>query len=827
MKVRGMVLGITGSVVAAAMVPIAAEAEEPSAALEHAQAMVDTAGVVTGAEFVEQPDPSSAMTSTTSTAGFPTVPGTYSVLSSGRASRLTEPNDSDSSGDGLGGISPERGDTAYDVTVLRVDLNVPAGVELPGRPGLPVPLRGVSRSTSAAASTTRSSPSSTGRRGPRRARRSSRPTTSPSTPTATRSSINTAGGSLDERGVQHRHHVRRRHAQPDAPATPITPGAHSIFLSIFDQGDHSLRLGGAARQPAASGQRRRRGNCSPGAELAGARATSPLGDSFSSGFGNSPYYAGTHEDGGNDCQRSPQSYGAIVAVELDYKLYDEPGPHWVFQACQGGVTKDFYSPREHCDWGELPQLDYLNTNAGAGHAVSSAATTQSSRGIFTECIARCRAAALEHLLGRRQGRRRAAAQLRAAARRRRRRRRAARRHHPAPDALLGHRRAGAVRHPRRDGLPAVLLPRAAPTRCSAARASSGPTRRTSSSGSRDLTEKIIKPYAYAVRLPGSPTRTAGSWGTSSAASDEWFYGLTHPGKVHPNVQGQAAIAETVLEQLLNDPRERFVIEPGETESTRFKVTRRLQSLSAFIAVAGQRRRPDAGLALGLVTYSRSGAPAGAEQDNGPTSERSRSPTRRSVEWTVRMFGKDVATGGEDVWLTMAEEELPNQAPVPAFSVTYDGSTLRLDGSASSDPDGSVERYRWYVDNGTREQVVEGRQAQLSLAPGSAVAVTLQVTDDRGDSEFALKRWRRSTSSRGPRDRRRSTRRPTASPRWRSSPSTGSTPRRCRSRACGRPGKAPRAAPAPTARTSTRRLPDLSPTSARQRCGSCAGRPHCA
>ena len=29
MKVRGMVLGITGSVVAAAMVPIAAEAEEP------------------------------------------------------------------------------------------------------------------------------------------------------------------------------------------------------------------------------------------------------------------------------------------------------------------------------------------------------------------------------------------------------------------------------------------------------------------------------------------------------------------------------------------------------------------------------------------------------------------------------------------------------------------------------------------------------------------------------------------------------------------------------------------------------------------------------
>ncbi len=77
-----------------------------------------------------------------------------------------------------------------------------------------------------------------------------------------------------------------------------------------------------------------------------------LGDSFASGFGNSPYLAGTSADSGsNNCQRSTAAYGILLAKILDYDLR--------FTACQGAVTRDLISPRSG-DWGEGAQFEQLS-----------------------------------------------------------------------------------------------------------------------------------------------------------------------------------------------------------------------------------------------------------------------------------------------------------------------------------------------------------------------------------------------------------------------------------------------------------------------------------
>ena len=90
-------------------------------------------------------------------------------------------------------------------------------------------------------------------------------------------------------------------------ATPLTPGMHSLYLSIFDQGDHvydsavfvdNLRVGrvGNVRRTAS-----RAPNRSANRELYG------LGDSYSSGFGVSPYEPGTHQDAGRTTASAPRA----------------------------------------------------------------------------------------------------------------------------------------------------------------------------------------------------------------------------------------------------------------------------------------------------------------------------------------------------------------------------------------------------------------------------------------------------------------------------------------------------------------------------------------
>jgi hypothetical protein len=85
---------------------------------------------------------------------------------------------------------------------------------------------------------------------------------------------------------------------------------------------------------------------------------------------------------------------------------------------------------------------------------------------------------------------------------------------------------------------------------------------------------------------------------------------------------------------------------------------------------------------------------------------------------------------------------PNQAPAASFSAAPNpalvGQTVSFNGSASSDPDGSVANYRWDLDGDGSFETDSGSSASTSRAYSSAgdVTVRLQVTDNAGASADA-------------------------------------------------------------------------------------------
>ncbi len=64
-----------------------------------------------------------------------------------------------------------------------------------------------------------------------------------------------------------------------------------------------------------------------------------------------------------------------------------------------------------------------------------------------------------------------------------------------------------------------------------------------------------------------------------------------------------------------------------------------------------------------------------------------------------------------------------------------GRQLQLDATASSDADGTIQIYDWYVTQGATETVLHGSKASLTLADTSPFDVTLVVTDDDGTIGF--------------------------------------------------------------------------------------------
>jgi len=286
-----------------------------------AQAMTRPAGLVTGAAFVESPPQKlSAAAANDPLAGFPTDGGSYAVLSSGDVANVHLPNDSPSTGTALGGGNVRDG-AEQDVTVLRLDINVPAGTncltnmdfrflseEYPEYVGsgyndafiaeLDVSTWKTTGDTGPVATSTGPSTSAAG---------PSPQQTGAAAITAERNfAFDPAGNpiTVNAAGVTSMAPGGAEGTTFDGAtpllnaATPITPGAHSIYLTIFDLSDQAydsmvmvdnLRFGKVANVSR---------DCKPGAQVVDERKYVALGDSYSSGFGVEPYLTGTHKGRG-------------------------------------------------------------------------------------------------------------------------------------------------------------------------------------------------------------------------------------------------------------------------------------------------------------------------------------------------------------------------------------------------------------------------------------------------------------------------------------------------------------------------------------------------
>ena len=210
-----------------------------------AAAIASDPSVVAGASFVTQPPGGNAdAVSTTGLAGFPTDGSSYAILTNGDATAAANPNsnasdspgpdDDQSAADGGGNI---RGDSDYDVTILKIDLNVPADSNC-----LSIDFRFLSEEY----------PEYVGQAFNDAfiaELDSSTWTTSGSTITAPNNFAFAPGNvpiSVNATGASSVSPANAAGTTYDAAtalltaSTPITPGSHSLYLSIFDAGDDIL-----------------------------------------------------------------------------------------------------------------------------------------------------------------------------------------------------------------------------------------------------------------------------------------------------------------------------------------------------------------------------------------------------------------------------------------------------------------------------------------------------------------------------------------------------------------------------------------------------------
>lgn len=99
--------------------------DSDAGALALAQSMFQNPALITGAQFVAHPGDGPNAVVTGSLSYFPQDGPTFGLMTSGDAQLADDPNDSSSSGQDDGGPAVH-GDTSYDVTILRVDFVAPA-----------------------------------------------------------------------------------------------------------------------------------------------------------------------------------------------------------------------------------------------------------------------------------------------------------------------------------------------------------------------------------------------------------------------------------------------------------------------------------------------------------------------------------------------------------------------------------------------------------------------------------------------------------------------------------------------------------------------------
>jgi hypothetical protein len=205
-------------------------------ATDLAGAIAAPGATVTGARLADVPPGGNpTAVSDVPLGGFPTDGPTYAILSTGDAGLADDPNTSASSGADDGGTTTSRGPSAHDVTVLRIDLDVPPAAncltlgfrfeseEFPEFVNQTVN-DGFIAELDTSDWTTNSDSSITA------------PHNFAFDPTGQVISINSSGAT--SMSAEEAAGTTYDGATPRlSSAQSVTPGPHSLYLSIFDQGD--------------------------------------------------------------------------------------------------------------------------------------------------------------------------------------------------------------------------------------------------------------------------------------------------------------------------------------------------------------------------------------------------------------------------------------------------------------------------------------------------------------------------------------------------------------------------------------------------------------
>jgi lysophospholipase L1-like esterase len=699
-------------------------------ALAAGRALTSDTSWVTGAQFVHRAGANSAALVSADGGGIAGLPrsGPHALLlSTGDATAIGAPNTRGSTTTGYG-TGSRRGNSDYDVTILRVDLNVPATAnclvgldfrflsdeypEYVGSRFNDAFIAELDKSTWTTNGSTISAPDnfafdSTG---------------SPIT-------INAAGATSMK--PEHAAGTTFDGATPLlTAATPLTPGPHSLYLSIFDQGDtaydsavliDNLRLG-TVGDPA---------ECKPGATVVDNSRYVALGDSYSSGFGVSPYMADTLKEDGesdtaNNCQRSTRAYSQVVAQAKGLSLS--------FHACQGGVTADFLAPR-NSTWGEKAQLDYLDGGTGLV-TLSIGGNDAKFADVLRDCIDGAELApwntchgddnvtkTVGEAFARLDGTRSTPSKV-----------------VPYPE-LYAKVRGKATRATRvavgyphffsASGSDRTFLPGG---RCEGVK----------KADQRWIVEKIDELNAMAekhARLAGmlfaNPNPRFDTHELCGGGT-EWIYPILSAGRVHPTADGHKALAAAVTKTLDDAQFQKFSVKPAQTVTYSFTVGSGKQFLSVSTGWPGS-DVPLTLLSPSGTRYARGADGTGATaatRHTGPTFENVIVPSPEAGTWTAEMYGLDVDPEGEPVTLDTYQAEPDNLKPTARVATRVSGDRLLLDGTGSTDPDGTVTEWAWYVSDADSDQVLTGRTVDVPLRPGKERTITLVVTDDRKGAGFA-------------------------------------------------------------------------------------------
>jgi|GEM_PF-2405377 len=107
--------------------------------------------------------------------------------------------------------------------------------------------------------------------------------------------------------------------------------------------------------------------------------------------------------------------------------------------------------------------------------------------------------------------------------------------------------------------------------------------------------------------------------------------------------------------------------------------------------------------------------------------------------TLEVTDNEGATAQVQKAISVSVQEAPNELPTAALAITPETGeaplTIALDGSASSDTDGTIASHVWTASNG---QTANGQTAELTFSEAGDYTITLEVTDNNDATNSATK-----------------------------------------------------------------------------------------